>query len=156
MNRWKAIMLAVLVGSALPVAGQATPGPKAVAGITQLQDGRWFGIMGSTEGGSGYRGRAWIGAAATSSGIEVSLDCLDVAWHQPVYPIPPYLPFHLVQASGIGANGVRYFITAYDAVTDPVGFGDRAAVSTASGTGACGTDPDAAIPIKVGDINVLL
>ena len=153
MNGVRATIVLVLMGSlVVPASSRATPGPHAVTGTVQVQDGTWLGLSAPDVE---LPGRAWLGHGVPAPSIEIELDCVQVSWHRPVYPIPPYLPYHLVQASGLGSDGVRYFITAYDVVARPLGFGDHAAVTSTPAQGACEANPDAAVPIKTGDLAVL-
>lgn len=146
------IVLAVVLSSAWTA--QATPGHHAVTGIVQMDGGVWLRLDVSADVTPELYGRAWLGRDAVPA-IAISIDCIDVTWNQPVYPIPPYLPFHSVLASGTGTDGVRYYITAYDTFPRPAGFGDYAAVSTEPAGGPCGADPELVVPVASGALTVL-
>lgn len=136
------VMVVVAAGAA-----QAHDSEHVVAGVVELEDGLSLRIAASDVA----LGDAWLGGAAA---VHVTLDCVETSWHQPVYPIPPYLPYHRVEASGIGDDGARYYVTLYDVVSRPAGFGDQVQITTAPGYGACGADLEWFEPAKLGDIAV--
>lgn len=149
-----ALMLALLLG-ATAVARADVDEAVVVSGTIMLEDGALFHI-GVESHGAEPTGNAWL-ARAGAEGIEVieiAIDCLEASWHQPVYPIPPYLPYHMAQASGSVADGTRYFITAYDVVPRPVGLGDRLVLDTEPGDGACGAHDSIGSPVAAGEITI--
>jgi hypothetical protein len=152
----KAMRLAFvgIVMAVAPGVSRAVPAEHIVSGVVQVRDGAWLGIEALSDALGPIPGRAWLGGELPLPSIEITLDCLDVTWQPSVYPIPPYLPYHRVQASGTGSDGVRYFITAYDASPRPVGFGDYATVTAEPADGACGAHPEAAAPVMNGNLTI--
>jgi len=123
-----------------------------VTGAARLDDGSMFAI--DAQSVPPYVvGTALLWSVAPMHLTEITIDCLEVSWHQPVYPIPPYLPFNMAEASGLDDTGTRRFITAYDLVPEPIGFGDRVVIEAAPGDGACGASDSIGTPV-VGDIAI--
>lgn len=152
-------VVTVLVGACLvvlsPMIATSTPSEHAiVTGNVRLSDETWV-LIDIQPGYPGLIGKAWLSRLAPEEVhvVEIEIDCVEASWHQPVYPIPPYLPYHAVAASGVAASsGSRYYITAYDLVVRPAGFGDRLVIETEPGPEACGTSGSAGDPVKTGEI----
>lgn len=148
----------ICLTAALLVAGpaQATPGSHLVTGTVQLETGAWLGIEAQEAVPVAPAGLAWLANdTLPRPSIQIALDCLVVTWQMTVYPIPPYLPYHLVETSGTGSDGDAYFITVYDFVNAPIGFGDRAIVSKSPGAGNCGAAAEQGAQVAAGQITVL-
>ncbi|HEX9711502.1 MAG TPA: hypothetical protein VGB52_02985 [Actinomycetota bacterium] len=151
-----AVLLILSVTLILPTLASSAPDrDHAVTGAGVLDDGTVFQVNAHTAFGD-VPGMVRLTRPGAAGVVEITLECLAVSWHQPVYPIPPYLPFHLAEASGIDNDGVRHYVTIYDLVIRPVGFGDRMILSTEGGSGACGTTGinDIGRPLATGDITI--
>lgn len=151
-----AIAIVALLVVVTPTQARSVPDdPHVVTGTVQLDDGTLFTIDAQSLH-PGVVGRAWLTTVTTAAAhvFEISIDCLEITWYQPVYPIPPYLPFHMAEASGRSVDGTRYYVTAYDLVRQPIGFGDRVIIETDPGDGACGAADSIGTPVAAGELAI--
>lgn len=139
--------LAVALVLAVPAAGRANA--LAVAADVRIPNGMGV-LLEATEGA----GNAWL-QTLYGTVRHVEIDCAEVREYPNPHHYFTWPPYHVLLASGVGEDGTRYYITAYDYSVLGVGsWRDAMNIAVEPADAPCGASWEAT-PIAEGDIAVL-
>lgn len=140
--------VAAALALAIPAAGSASEGV-AVAADVRVSNG--MGVIVEAANNQG------VVLLQTLYGTtrRIDLDCVEVREYPNPHHYFAWPPFHVMLSSGLGPDGTRYYVTAYDYGVLGVGsWRDAIGIVVESGDAPCGASWEAQ-PIVDGDIAVL-